>query len=191
MISHSKKFIFIHINKTGGTSVQKSLNEYWDHRPKKNHYPVKHVIESIGKKKYKKYFKFCIVRNPWDRLVSKYFWSLQKKCSIPKNMTFKQYIDNIEIFRKKEKRKRYDAFQSQLEWIKNGQIIDMDYIMKFENLQSDWNFIKRKLNIENNLGYHKNTNHEFYPFYYTDQNMIDAVRYIYKEDIDYFGYSFG
>ena len=82
MIDHKLKFIYIHIDKTGGTSIASSLwpdlriaegGTYHDAIGK--HWSIKRYNDNAGRRaKYEKYFKFAFVRNPWDRAVSKYFF---------------------------------------------------------------------------------------------------------------------
>ena len=67
MISHHHKCIFIHIPKTGGTSIENVLRQDKskgsDHRllHEYSHYSV-----------FNSYFKFAIVRNTYDRIWSLY-----------------------------------------------------------------------------------------------------------------------
>lgn len=70
MISDEFKCIFVHINKTAGSSVEVFFEEY----PRAQHVVTTKCIEEYGKRKWNKYFKFSIVRNPWDRLLSWYLW---------------------------------------------------------------------------------------------------------------------
>ena len=72
MISHKYKFIFIHIEKTGGTSINDFFN--FDDVYEK-HGTINYFKNEYGKKLFDEYFKFTIVRNPWDWLVSRYHWS--------------------------------------------------------------------------------------------------------------------
>ena len=71
MISHKYKCIFIHIQRTAGTSIENWIvgKDWW--RIDKE---TKHLLASQAKVKYRKYwdkyFKFSFVRNPWDRVVS-------------------------------------------------------------------------------------------------------------------------
>ena len=75
MILPDKKIIFIHIPRTGGTSVEKYFNfkTSTDWKIK----TAQHLTLAEYDNHYDldKYFKFTIVRNPWDRLVSWYLWS--------------------------------------------------------------------------------------------------------------------
>ncbi len=69
LFKKQKKLIFIHITRTGGETIETLLNL------SKIHISAKDRLKLI--KNSEKYFKFAIVRNPWDRLVSWYF-HLQK-----------------------------------------------------------------------------------------------------------------
>ncbi len=79
MISHSKKFIFVHIPKTGGTSVSKMLKKHGIMLQGERNYGsvyFKHAIAADLKRmmgdEWDNYFKFTFVRNPWDWIVSNY-----------------------------------------------------------------------------------------------------------------------
>ena len=60
--------IFIHIPKTAGTSVSETL-----FGRASRHVPY-FEYERANPWKFRRYFKFAFVRNPWDRLVSTYFF---------------------------------------------------------------------------------------------------------------------
>ena len=62
-----RNFVFIHINKTAGMSVGKALGL------KKQHLTAGEYKNSLGIRRWNKSFKFIIVRNPWDKVVSHYF----------------------------------------------------------------------------------------------------------------------
>ena len=71
MISHRHRCIFIHIPRTAGTSIEKWMvgEDWWNVEPES-----KHLLASQAKERYAEfwddYWKFSIVRNPWDRFVS-------------------------------------------------------------------------------------------------------------------------
>src|SRR5258708_2253062 len=63
--------IFIHIPKPGGSSMAAALfGEASRHVPYFEY-------EQANPRKFRQFFKFAFVRNPWDRLVSTY-WFLRK-----------------------------------------------------------------------------------------------------------------
>lgn len=95
-ISNSKRFIFIHLHKTGGTSIEHALNTslQWNdillgsteagEELQKLYTPVfglsKHsnarqVRRVVGETVWKNYFTFSIVRNPYALVVSQYTFS--------------------------------------------------------------------------------------------------------------------
>ena len=79
MISHKYQYIFIHIPKTAGTSIKKHLNSL---RPETDYQSPEDPLENFGhnklsyyESKYKNtenFYKFCFIRNPYDRMVSLY-----------------------------------------------------------------------------------------------------------------------
>lgn len=79
MISHRKRFIFVHIPKSGGTSVTWALRKFgiWQHNADQfESIYYKHAKASDLKRmlnsEFDHYFKFTVVRNPWDWAVSNY-----------------------------------------------------------------------------------------------------------------------
>lgn len=83
IISHEHKFIFIHIGKTGGTSIEKVLCEhlnidfeYTKKNPKNGnwwkHAWAREMRDLFGSERWEEYFTFAFVRNPYDMLLSLY-----------------------------------------------------------------------------------------------------------------------
>ena len=77
MISHELKCIFIHIPRTGGSSIEQALikQDWWKVDP-----TTKHLFASQARKIYADYwddyFKFSFVRNPYSRMLSIANWRL-------------------------------------------------------------------------------------------------------------------
>lgn len=69
LVSHEQKFLFIHIQKTGGSTIKTLLRTQIDDLEQigASHRPLCEASE-IGDD----YFRFAFVRNPWARLVSWY-----------------------------------------------------------------------------------------------------------------------
>lgn len=75
MILHDSKIIFIHIPRTGGTSVEKHFGFKHQHGWKPETAQHLTLKEYSNHYDVNDYFKFTLVRNPWDRLVSWYLWA--------------------------------------------------------------------------------------------------------------------
>jgi len=79
MISHDPKFIFVHIPRTGGSSIEKGLKRVGKKRFPNDIFPESYSqhltaqqFQSWLLEEYKSYYSFTVVRNPWDRTVSTY-----------------------------------------------------------------------------------------------------------------------
>jgi chondroitin 4-sulfotransferase 11 len=71
MLDGSRKLIFVHVQKTGGSAIRRALghrDDLVDHRLAVD------LRDLHGRAIWNRNFKFAIVRNPWDRLVS--WWSM-------------------------------------------------------------------------------------------------------------------
>lgn len=202
IISKPNKFVFIHIQKTAGTSITERLRRYHGYDVGFQHATIKELP-----KEYNDFFKFCFVRNPWDRLLSWYmmFFNNQNTTNNDfgnyirrKSKNFSQFlnstdiIDETELGKKKSNKPYYKSITfNQLDYITNNEEkVDMDFIGRFENLQDDYNRLCEKIGVvKYNLRKINSTSHDDYRRYYNDKD-IDKVYNMYKRDIDYFGYEF-
>ena len=140
------------------------------------------------------YFKFSVTRNPWDRVVSWYYHKTSitkrwrndpEKRKIQFNGTFEQFVNII----------RYV----------NTDYSELDYIIRYESLQHDFNIVCDHLNIKQiklpcidydtgrptqNYQSHYNEKPKHYTEYYDDETR-QIVAEKYAKDIEYFGYKFG
>jgi hypothetical protein len=104
IISYSKNFIFIKSRKTAGTSVQVALSaacgpgdiitgpridpasgDYGLHRNadrfgSEDHHPTAAAVRAfVGEEMWRESLTFTFVRNPWDLLVSRYYFDLSER----------------------------------------------------------------------------------------------------------------
>lgn len=196
MISHKHKFIFIHINKCGGTSIESALEKYggefiYNREDVKYTRHRNHITaEQYSNTKYwKDYFKFAFVRNPFEKELSDYFF-YQKNYDLRhpegRGKNFK------DTFIKYLKERHLDWWHTnQLDWlVSENSKIELDFIGRFENLQQDFNNVCNKLLIQVELPHKNKTNHKHYTEYYDDETK-QIVAEKYAKDIEYFGYKFG
>ncbi len=180
MISHKHKFIFVHINKTGGTSIRKAL---FPDSPRENIHRVIRYYKKLYPKQFDEYFKFTFVRNPWDKVVSQYeFRKPPDRFPLghTTGMSFEQFVKSP-VGR---------PLQNQLDWITIKGKVMIDWIGYFETLQRDFDAVCKQLHIDQRtLPVYNKTEHKHYSTYYNSKTR-KRVAEIFSKDIEYFGYQF-
>jgi hypothetical protein len=96
-----------------------------------NHAPASFIKEHIEPEIWNSYFKFCFVRNPWDRAISRYYWNIKKTGKAE---------DLDESLKNNEPNSNWQIYTI-------DDRLAVDYVGKFENLTEDLNFVCQKLNI--------------------------------------------
>ena len=195
MINHKHKFIFIHIPKNAGHSIDIMFREMGMVDEERWHDRSIDIIERFGKKMWDNYLSFSTVRNPWDRFLSEYIW--QKSYSKEqiqiewgnKDISFVDFCkSDFAWYPEIEK----SHLTTQLNFLTdvNG-IMCVDEIVRFENLQKDFDRVCDKIGIPHQKIPHKNkTEHKPYWEYYNDETR-EIVAKKFEEDINTFGYEFG
>ena len=206
LISHKYKFIYIKNKKVASTSVEAFFQKFClpeeeqknyvptnetvyretpagiigarhkaDHKFY-NHISAKEVKKLIGAKKFNSYYKFSVVRNPFDSVVSYYFWQEQND-----KMPFSKYC-------KKDRLKNLKRISI------DGNPV-MDYIIRFENLEQGIKHVCEKVGIPFDpsliahfkSGYRQDGN-DYHKMY--TENDVKSVQKAFKKEINYFNYKF-
>lgn len=184
----SKNFIFIHINKTAGTSIIKVIG-----KPFRKHLTAKEIIKTIGQKKWNNAYKFTVVRNPWDKVVSQYKHNvkLNKNQMTKKPISFKDWVSRT--YGKNKDLKYYgrpQMYLPQVEWLKDfDEKINIEKIIRFENLNEGINDVFRTLDINHELPHVNRTHKSNYKDFY-DNESKKIISDWFHEDIAVFDYSF-
>lgn len=217
LISHGKKFIYTKSVKTASTSVEVYFEKYClpeegqpickDGRKQiisdagivgarglnikgsewVNHMSAAEIKEKIGNKIWKNYFKFCVIRNPYDRLISLYLYSLEKGrlntgTSDNSIMDFSDFILNGNPY---PGRKHYSI----------DSVICVDYLIRFEELGKGIKFVCDQLGLpfepENIPKLKVGSRDKTIPVsnFYTKETR-EWVRRVYRWELDEFGYEF-
>lgn len=219
LISHHHRFLFIHIQKTGGDTLSRLLA---DRVPDLEPVGAKHEQlrnEPSLLDQYSSYFKFAFVRNPWDRLVSWYSMLTEaahlteedaRRCerskiryeqarnnrlwryALEESTDFSSFIRNCTLPIEVRPGVYYSFVYNQLDYLADcsGEV-RVDFIGRFENFNEDLDTVLDGLKISHgNVGYHENASrHAHYSDFYTEQTRA-IVQERFRSDINYFGYQF-
>ena len=199
-ISDEYSFIFIEIQKTATTSIDHNLlwfnsiaNNNQEHHS--DRHKTANYIKDLLKDDWYKYTSFAVVRNPWQRYVSWLLW--MEKILETKNKEDRAWV----IFNKLFDDNNYShedilktiintTGRTQSEFICDGINIIVDELLRFENLQNDYNRLCTKLNIDQSQLQQLNVNK---PYNYRDFYNQELIDLVYKKEqriINYTGYSY-
>lgn len=222
MILDKYKTIFFHIPKAAGSSINRFLLPFskdilWEGKPEKYgsvmirrplgedhgfwgenymHSSASEMVKFMGKEKFDSYYKFAVVRNTYERILSLFLWERNFK-----NFTLENVKETIQ----------YNGVKGATEvYYKNGKFpqsrgalpinfflcdeddnLMMDKIIYFENLNEGISKVAKKIGLPSDeLNFHVNTtDHQHYSTYYT-QEIIDLIDEVYELEIKKFKFKF-
>lgn len=205
LISDDYRFVFVHVRKTGGSSLRRVLAPLAlstpdsrrarllsraglvrDYRRKvfRAHAPLVDAQRSMPPERFWGYFKFAFVRNPWDRLVSEYEFirgfpghARHRKVMAMDFPAFVRYQAG-----------RTDAYQFPMLVDRSG-ALGMDFVGRFERLQADFDEVCRRLRLTPERLPHANRGSRRDPAAYYDAATREFVARTWSRTIENFGYS--
>jgi hypothetical protein len=200
MISFQKRFLFVHIPKTAGNSIQSVLRDYSEDQlvalrkeqdgierfglrnskyKIKKHSTLAEYCAALGDMEFKNLYKFTCVRNPWDRVVSYYFTPTQNTVAWDRKKFREAIVKVVSV-----------ADYLRLNKGKEDPFANVNYIMRFENLAGDFRTVCAALDISPViLPRYNRSNREHYSKYYDDE-LRELVRARFAAEIERFGYTF-
>lgn len=199
VISHKHRFIFIHVWKTGGTSIDSVLSgleerkRFFNHGNKpgsadfEKHITLPDLKNELPHKYFDPYFKFAFVRNPLSWEVSFYHFICQQANKHPRQDEIRA-LANFEDYIKWAAEHEME-YHSQMSFVydKWGENL-ADFIGKYENLEDDLNKLLEGLDLGAvQLDHLNQSKHKDYLSYYSNETE-EIVRTILHKDFECFGY---
>jgi hypothetical protein len=214
-LSNRYNFLFVHIAKTGGTSMRAALRRlqwrdplYWpqwlcariDHATGHRiaaklprHAPVVTAQHMLPAEVFSRLFKFAFVRNPWDLQVSSWHHLRRERPRLLEGLD--SFDDFIRYKLDPERPAQFHldvSIRSQREYLVdlNDRII-VDYIGRYENLADDYRTIAERLGVRLPALPEKRRakDREDYRCYYSNA-LAELVGEAFKRDVETFGYCF-
>lgn len=215
MISYKHQLIFVHIPKTGGSSIEDIIWSSKKDRVEQNlwmgairpyynkyqtgglqHLFASQIFQEVGPRIFDVFFKFSIVRNPWDKVVSQYLYMSKRK-------DLRDFIgmnegDSLKTYLLLIQKKTHVQWEHQYKFIfdKNGNPL-VDYIGRFENFNDEVKTILAKVNLDKRVWGlvkpripHANKSEREEYHHYFDPESCEMVQEMYKQDIELLGYQF-
>ena len=217
LVSYVNKFIFTKTVKTAGTSVEVFFEKYcfpigeWkfshareeyineksgiigyrgSDRPKVtfyNHMPAAEIQNNLSAEVWDEYFKFTVIRNPFDKMVSAFF-HFEKFGNRGKYLNDND--NDISRFRKWVQEGA--AILDRSAYLIDGKVA-LDYFIRYEHLKEDTEFVCKKIGVEFNINDLRTLKSEYRDKTISLKDMYDEkteaiVRNLYKFEIEYFDY---
>ncbi len=215
ILSLRYKFLFVHIAKTGGTSIRAALRRYRWKDPYRipqflcsrissvshhrlgckipRHAKAIAAYEMLPRELFNELFKFAFVRNPWDLQVSSYHHIQRERPHLLEG------IKDFEAFLrwKLDPARPYQYIIDTSIELQSEYLIDLnrniivDFIGRYERLEEDFQEACTKIGIKAPKLPHKReaTDRTAYQKYYTDET-VDLIARHFRQDIEMFDYTF-
>lgn len=202
LLSTSNNFLFIHVPKTGGNSIQKALFPFSDDQialtgphhdgierfeirsPEfeiHKHSTLQEYRHHLGWKRFSSLVKVTCVRNPWDRCVS-FFFSPHRGNVEWSPQVFEDFVRNVV---------QPQAHYLTLEGRENDPFQNVDVVLRFESLETDFRALCQRLALgELALPRINASNRSDYRSYFTTDRLIELVAEKFSPEIRRFNYEF-
>jgi hypothetical protein len=206
VISHRYKCIFIHIPRSGGSSIEDVIWSAGERteanlwmgfiRPMHNKYQTgglqhllaRQVRDEVGRETFAQYFKFTLVRNPWDKAVSQFNYTMQTRpdlrqfAGISDHASFEEYLDRIRAVPHVQWKRQVEFLYDQ-----NGELL-LDMVGRFESFDADASAVFERLGIKIAAIPHVNRAVRPEKPVYSNEAR-DLIAEHYADDIKAFGYT--
>ncbi len=186
LISHRLKTIFIHVHRTGGTTLTnillQSLKDEFEILPQ--HASLQNVDDDFLKKHHD-YYIFGFTRNPWERIFSWYALIHQQD-----QRTFAEEKERFEEFVASDFTDASFHFNA-LDYFATKEVeLINKHLFRYENLENEIKRLADRLGFKlNKIPTLNNTRARNYREYYTEKSR-QLIANKCEKDIRYFNYEF-
>lgn len=141
---------------------------------------------------WSEYYKFTVVRNPWEQAVSLYHWQLADNGISLQDVSFNEFLRRFKDASRPDPEGVRPRLNTNWPIYTIDGVVVVDDIARFENLDNDLKKISSKIGvpIEMKVKAKSNIRSKNKPIkeYYDDECMT-LVSEIYESEIKYFGYA--
>lgn len=213
IISPGRNYIFVHIPKTGGTSLalalegramrddiligdtpkakrrRRRINDVTSKGRLWKHSTLSDITGLVSEDFVKSAFCFTLVRNPWDRMVSYYHWLRFQNFGHPavaraKAVGFSEFLNTAEV-QAPLRALDYSSYMQTVDGRENA-----DLFIRLERFADDTSTLWEHLGFRLDLPHeNRSARDDDYRAYYDDSDAELLARLCAK-DIDRFGYQF-
>jgi chondroitin 4-sulfotransferase 11 len=184
-VERRRKFIFFHIPKTGGNSICDAL---FDGQPVNHRLYVR--CEQADPVTTRRFFKFCILRDPLDRFLSAYNFLIGGGMTdYDRAFHDRHLVDKPPLVAFLNRFREDPAVRNHVHFLPQGHFITdrrgrvrMDYLGRFDQLEASFDAIARRIGVAARLP-HRNASHRRE---LADSLSADAIHFLrgyYCEDM--------
>ncbi len=180
MIIHQYRCIFVHQRKCAGSSIMRTFGiafgtTEWDFM-KDGVLSEEHATAPLG------YFRFAVVRNPWDRFVSGW-----KYCSSTRERTLEEILNDLP--RQGHDYRHITRPQHATLFDEHG-VLAVDYLIRFERLQQGFDAVCGLIGKPRCQLSHRNRGtREHYRAYFDAASRLSFLRH-FARDVELLGYDY-
>jgi hypothetical protein len=214
ILAPDKRFIFIHVPKAAGTSINSALSMHDAFYPVRNHAAAaraahaekiglpataaalsehasaRDFIRVLGRETFAGYYSFAFVRNPWDVAVSWFHYRL-----INPAISGHKDAEAAGSFPAYVKKHLTGPDGPRLAGVQHPFVVDdagdvaVSFVGRYESLEADYGLVKRLLKVETlTLDHFNQSYHPAWPSLYTRETFA-LVGALVARDAQLFGYA--